>query len=295
MKIWILNNTKFDDKNINSIEYFEKEFIPIISKYSNKNDIILHLGQIFKNSDNINTKLLNNVINLFNKISNILPIYFLTGYDDEFLKLLSTLKFNVISEPTTFSDNIKIIPRKYKILENINNEEIIFINSQIEQSLLKNRLYYCGFYDKRTEYKNIINVGSPYQFDKDASNGFYVVDNKNKKHKYFENKTIPIYDTIHITDIKQIDDLDAIFINNNKISIEIDKKLIDEKNIKIDFLLDKYNFKSIKYINDEVVNEKLIGSSLDINEIVLEKIKNTDNKELLKEFNNIMKIFNEKY
>ena len=151
MKIWILNNTKFDDKNINSIEYFEKEFIPIISKYSNKNDIILHLGQIFKNSDNINTKLLNNVINLFNKISNILPIYFLTGYDDEFLKLLSTLKFNVISEPTTFSDNIKIIPRKYKILENINNEEIIFINSQIEQSLLKNRLYYCGFYDKRTE------------------------------------------------------------------------------------------------------------------------------------------------
>lgn len=294
MKIWVINNTKFDIKNINSLEYFEQEYIQLISKYSFKDDIILHLGQVFNNSDNVNTKLLNNVINLFNKISNIIPLYFLDGYDTSLLKLFSDLNFNVIREPLKIN-NVKIIPRKYNILEHINDEEIIFINSQIDQTQLKNKLYFCGFYDKRSEINNIINVGSPYQFDKESSNGFYVIDTKTKKYKYFENKIIPVFDVIRITDIKQIDELDQEFINNNNISVEIDKILIDEKNLKIDFLLSKYNFKSIKYINDVEIDEKIINSSLDINKIVLEKIQNTNDPEILKEFNKIMKIFNEKY
>jgi len=296
MKIWILNNTKLD-KNKNWEDYFNTEFIPILKKYSKPDDIVLHLGHIFNNSDLVSVKSINKMLQNFSEIAQIRPFYFLDGYDSELLKLIKTLKNTHIIDTPTLLDNIKLIPKRFNVIEYIEGD-MIFLNSQIDQSILEKyeQQFYCGYSDLRIENKNIINVGTPYQLDKKSSSGFYIVDSISKKHKYMLNKNSEQFKTIRITDIKQIEDLDTDFISKNNISVEIDKSLVDDKKIKIDVLLNNFNFKSISYINDSEEDIELIdNSSLKMEDLLLEKIKNSDNKKLLSEFENIMKIYKERY
>ena len=296
MKIWILNNTKID-KYKDWENYFNTIFIPLLDKYSKDDDIVLHLGNIFNNSDFVSIKILNKLIDIFSKIAEKRAFYFLDGYDTELLKTIKRIdNTTIIDEPLSI-DNIKFIPKKYNIIEHIDND-IVFINSQIEQSLLKNykQKFYCGYYDLMMKNDNIINVGTPYQLNENSSSGIYVVDSKSLKQKYLPNKKSIIYKTIRITNLSQIDDLDSEFINNNNVSIEIDKSLIDDKKLKIDVLLNKYNFKAVSYINETDDDIELIdNSSLKMEDLLIEKIKNSDNKLLLSEFENIMKIYKERY
>ena len=78
-------------------------------------------------------------------------------------------------------------------------------------------------------------------------------------------------------------------------NVIVDKNLVDEKKLKIDVLLSKYNFKSITYKNDveHVVLED--GTSMNMEELIRDKIKNSDNPDLLSEFENILSIYKEKY
>jgi len=295
MKIWILNNTKIDKKS-NWENYFENDFIQKLEKYSKEGDIVIHLGHIFNNSEIISVKNINKMLDIFEKISSLRTMYFLDGYDTELLKLIKLNNTIIVNEPLLI-DNVKIIPKKYNIIEHIEGD-IVLINSQIEQSILENyqQDFYCGLYDMKTEYKNITNVGTPYQLGEISSDGFYVIDATTKKKKYFQNNTDIKYKTIRITDIKQIDDLDKDFINDNNISIEIDKSLVEYKKIKIDVLLNNFNFKKISYINDEEDEIEIIdNTSLKMEDLLIEKIKNSENKNLLSEFENILKIYKEKY
>jgi hypothetical protein len=291
VKIWILNNTKIE-KNKEWEVFFKLEFIPKLKKYAKPNDIIVHLGQIFNNSENISVKLLNKFKNILSIMNDIIPIYFLDGYDTELIKLIN---YNIIDTPTIINE-CKFIPKKYNIIEHI-DKEIVFINSQVDTNILNKftQVFYCGFYDNRVEEKNIIQVGSPYQFDNTSGSGFYIIDVKSKKHKYFENNNNIKFQTIKITNIEQISNLDKEFIENNHISVEIDKTLIDDKDLKIDILLNDFAFKKISYINNDNTIDLIDNTSLKMEDLLLEKIKNSDNKNLLSEFNNIIKIYKDRY
>jgi hypothetical protein len=291
VKIWILNNTKIE-KNKEWEVFFKLEFIPKLKKYAKPNDIIVHLGQIFNNSENISVKLLNKFKNILSIMNDIIPIYFLDGYDTELIKLIN---YNIIDTPTIINE-CKFIPKKYNIIEHI-DKEIVFINSQVDTNILNKytQVFYCGFYDNRVEEKNIIQVGSPYQFDNTSGSGFYIIDVKSKKHKYFENNNNIKFQTIKITNIEQISNLDKEFIENNHISVEIDKTLIDDKDLKIDVLLNDFAFKKISYINNDNTIDLIDNTSLKMEDLLLEKIKNSDNKNLLSEFNNIIKIYKDRY
>lgn len=297
MKIWVLNNTKID-KNKNWEQYFNTIFIPNLTKYSKDGDIVLHLGHIFNNSDLVNIKSINKLLSLFSKISKLRPFYFLDGYDTELLKLIKNIKNTTIVDNPLTINNVKLIPKKFNIIEHLEND-IIFINSQVEQSILEkynNYNFYCGYYDLNSEHKNIINVGTPYQLNKNSSSGFYVVDTLTKKHKYFNNLYSEQFKTIRLTDIAQIEDLDAVYINDNNVYIEIDRSLITENKLKIDVLLNDFKFKSISYINENSDDIDFINnSSLNMEDLIIEKIKETDNENLMIEFKNILKLYKEKY
>jgi len=297
MKVWLLNNTKLDKKK-NWEKYFENEFIPKLKKYYKKGDIVLHLGHIFNNSDIISIRNINSILKIFRNITKISPLYLLDGYDTELLSLLKNIKNIKIINVPILIDNIKIIPKGFNVIENIEGD-IIFINSQIEQDMLlkyPNKKFFCGFYDMLKFNKNIIDVGTPYQLHNKTSSGFFVINSKDNKYKYFKNEYDIRYDNIIITDIAQIEKLDKEYINKNNITIEIDKTLVDEKKIKIDILLNDFNFKKITYINDnDTVVETLNTTSLKMEDLLLEKIKNSDNELLLSEFQKILKIYKEKY
>lgn len=296
MRIWTLNNTKFD-KYKEWESYFYNEYIPFLERNSRENDIIVHFGKIFNNSELILTKNINKSIELFTIIAKIKPLFFLDGYDSELLKLLSYIdNITIVNEPKII-DNVKLIPKKYNIVKEIDSSKIFFINSQIEQTLLNtyDKVFYCGFYDIHKKNNNITNIGSLYQLNNESSAGFYVIDSITGKNKYIKNKTSEIYEIIQITDIKQIDELDKDYINKNNISIEIDKLLVVDQTIKIDVLLNDFNFKSISYINNSEEIEMIDNQSLQMKDLILEKIKQSNNENLLPEFENIMKIYKERY
>lgn len=306
MKYWIINNTKFGYKNNskewlqNMTKYFDNHFIPFISKHAKPGDKLIHIGNIFNTTESINISTLLTIRELFIKLSTILPVIIVDGYNEKngITKIFKEENITIINNVTVL-DNIKIIPNKNPLEHISSSDSIILINNRIDTSILKkfsDTLFLCGYHDDRKEDENIIHIGAPYQFDKTSSDkGFYVLDSENKNYKFVKNNYSPNYNTITITDISQIDDIDAEFVDKNHVSVVVDKSLVDDKKIKIDVLLSKFNFKSITYKNDVEKIEFIDSSSIDMEELIREKIKNSDNVELMSEFENIIRIYKEKY
>jgi len=309
MKLWVINNTKFGYKNNskewlkNMVDYFDNQFIPFIKKNAKPGDKIIHLGNILNTTETVNISTLLTVRDLFIRISQIIPVHLVDGYNEKngvsklFINGLPPLVHNINNVENLY--NVKFIPNKNPLEYITSDDRIVFINNRIDTELLKkfpDILFLCGYSDDRKEDVNVIQVGSPYQLDKTNSHkGFYVVDVETKKYKFIKNNYSPQYNTITITDISQIDEIDSDFVNKNFVNVVIDKSLMEDKKVKIDMLLSKYNFKSVTYTNDIGKVEIVDNNSLNIEEIIREKIKNSDNQELMSEFENILKLWKEKY
>ncbi|MCK9416414.1 hypothetical protein M0Q97_07135 [Candidatus Dojkabacteria bacterium] len=299
MKIWLINNTKFGYKNNskewskNMFDYFNNIFIPFIEKNHKSGDILVHLGNLFYSTENVNISILLQVNELLNKLNKILPVYILPGYNES-SNITNILNIQTITKQI---DNVSFVPQTKNILQNINND-IIITNSKIDISILEkysDKLFFIGNHDNKEEINNIIKIGALYQFeDTDNDKGFYILDTVSKKYKFIKNNYSPQYSKIIITDISQIDNIDIDYVNKNNVDLIIDKSMISDKNIKLDVLLSKFNFKSITYTND-IQKEQMDDISFNMEDIIRERIEKTNNADLIKEFENIITIYKEKY
>lgn len=302
MKIWLINNTKFaynnSDESFNiAYSYFKDYFIPTIQKYSKPSDIVVHLGNVFHNSTLIKTSNLIKIKMLFEEISDIIPLYMMVNKNDKDIHYFFNHK------------NIKILPDFYKEsnilfisnnfidhISNINNNDIIITNCKIDIEILKSypNLIMQGYYDYNSINENIIRLGTPYELTKNISNcGIYVLNNKNKEYKFIKNTFSPIYKIITINELSDIDKLDKDEINNNFVNLVINSNLVNEKSVKLDYLLSKFKFKNVSYSDSTKVESIIENETMNIENLVIDKIKN--NKKVLDEFNNIVRIYKEKY
>lgn len=320
MRIYLINNTKFGYKNNNAIwldqmlNYFEESFIPFIQKMVKPGDLLVHMGNLFDNSDHINTLVLNSVQDLFEKISDIIPIKFLVGSNDlhsgsknNKINSMNVFKhFNqtqIISEPT-IKNNILFLPwTKSPIQHLIDIPDTVFMNSDYLNSnsdlvinKLKGKKVFCGFYNDYFVDNDIIRIGSPYQLEKTSEKkGFCVFDFSKNKHVFVENKFSPVFKTITISDEEQLKNLDAENIKYNYVDVVIDQTKLGKKKIKIDVLLSKFNFRNVSYINNEtVVDEFVDNTDMDIVNICRERIK-LSNPLVIDEFEKIVKLKTERY
>jgi len=281
MKYFCIANTNFGYKN-NSIEwsnnmkdYFYESFIPLLKKYKKEGDVLVHLGNLFCSQD-INIKTLNLVINIFDEISTILPIKFIVGKLDKQsdVNIYSIFRNNPnieIIQETTVINGVKYIPINNNVIK---DTEIVFTS--------------CDSYEDGIYSNNKIN--SPYPLDKNAKfNGFYVAGQNN--FKFIENTFSPKFGLLKINRLEQIDQIDSEWVKNNYIDVLIDKSFIDSKELKLEILLSKYDFKTVSYINEK---EEFIGNNeiVNIEEIIKDKIK--DNEALKEEFELVKKIYTEK-
>lgn len=308
MKVFIISNTLFGYKGINEnqLYYFNNIIIPFLEKNVKNGDIFIHGGNIFNNRKNVSMDIIHDVMEIFEKISNILPIYIMKSSNDDLsILLLKRIKnINIINEKTKI-DNITLIPYNIQIDKEKNNVIIFNHNYYNNPDTYKNILSdsYINICTYNNDYPikddNIINIGSPYELNKNDKNkkGFLVIDTDKKKHKFIENKHSPKFIDINID---KIEDINELKINEKDyIHLYVKESIIDKKeNLnKLNLLINKYNFKNITYLNDNNTKEnniKLDNDSFNIKNLINDYLEK-NNLNFENELNNIYKIYSEKY
>jgi len=311
MKIFLISNTLFGYKNMTKyqISYFYDILIPFLKQKSKKGDIFVHGGNLFYNKIHADFNLINNVLDIFDKISKILPIYVINSLNDKYsTTILNRLKnIFIIDNSKIINNNVILISNKLNLLDIKNIKPIIIFNSNflINESyklFLKNfDISICTYFNNNDIIDNIINIGSPYQLNNNYinvndfknKNGLLIIDTIKKKFKLVKNKYSPnfiSYDIFDISDLNKIninkkDKIEIIIkenILNNKENINKFNLFINNNNIKVKYLIKKNSNNS----ND---NNKIKNITYDFN--IRNIIKNTINDTLLNELNTIYKIY----
>lgn len=320
-KIFIISNTNFNlSKNLSNKDwlknmdyYYYNEFIPYLKENVKPNDILIHLGNLLCKTKSIDLNVLKFVQTLFEKISEILPIYIIAGENDTLsLNILKNFKnIELITKPKEVTI---LVEQKFAMLPfnttlddiyNYDSDYCFFnfdyINSpkkDIIVSKLKTfKKCYNGFYDKNGVTANIKNLGAPYNIDSDDKKGFIILDTYQDKDKFIQNKLSPNFKKISLNsedDLKISPEL----LKNNYISLNINKRLLVDNKLKIEMLMSEYDIVNVTYSDEDNNKDKieileLNESSLSLNEMVVDYINQSqsENKEkILKEFKMIVEL-----
>ena len=194
--------------------YFYNEFVPYLMANVQPNDILIHLGNLLCKTKTIDLNTLKFIQDLFEKISNILPIYIIEGENDSLgLNILKNFNnIHIIKEPTEIEilldQRFALLPNNTRIedFDNFDSEYCFFnfdyLNSHkkdiIVSKLKKYQKCYNGFYDKNGANSNIKNLGAPYNTERDDKKGFIVLETHTNKDKFVQNKLSPNFKKISI-------------------------------------------------------------------------------------------------
>jgi calcineurin-like phosphoesterase family protein len=92
LRLWILSDTHFGKHAVDSEKwllmmksYFYDFFIPTLKSKIKPEDKLIFLGDLFDNRNSINLKIINEVIQLFEKLSQIIECHVLLGNHDMYL------------------------------------------------------------------------------------------------------------------------------------------------------------------------------------------------------------------
>ncbi len=320
-KIFIISNTNFNlTKNLSSKEwlknmdyYFYNEFIPYLINNVQPNDILVHLGNLLCKTKTIDLNALKFIQDLFEKISELLPVYIIEGENDNLgLNILKNFQnIQIIKQPTEIDvlldQRFLFLPINTKI-EDIDNfdsdycfSHINYLNSPkkdiIVSKLKKFKKCYNGFYDKNSVTSNIKNLGAPYNIDSDDKKGFIILETHLDKDKFIQNKISPNFKKISLESESDLNISSEIF-KNNYVSLNINKQLLIDNKLKIEMLINEYEPINITYSDNDIIKDRedileLNESSLSLNEMVIDYINQSpsENKErVLKEFKNIIEL-----
>jgi len=307
MKIFLISNTQFGYKKIsnNQFSYFTEKIIPLLKNKSKDDDIFIHGGNIFNNKKTVTMDIIHKTMDIFEKISKILPVYIIKSNNDELSSLLlNRIKnVNIINNEKTIN-NITLLSYKKSINNDINGEIIIFNNNYMnnpdlyKKILNKFDISICTHYEDKETDKNIINLGSPYQLNKSHNNkkGILIIDNITKKSKLIENNYSPKFINISINKIEDIDKLKIM--KKDFIDIKVNEDIISKKeNLnRLNIAINKYNFDNITYIKNKDKDDHNItinDHSFNIKEIINNYIKE-NNINLQTEIETVYKIYEDR-
>jgi len=311
MKIFIISNTMFGYKNVieSQLNYFNNIFITYLKNNYNNGDIFIHGGNIFNDKKTVSMDIINNVMDIFEKISKILPVYILKTKNDIMSSILLSRINNVeIIDNIKEFDNISVVSYNKNITELNNNDIIIFnsdyySNSITNKKILKNKfdISICTTYsDRLIKDDNIINIGSPYQLtenDKEKK-GFLVLSTSKKKIKFITNKYSPKYIKYIINNIEDLNNNNLS--NNDYIILKINEKLLNDKKTMnlINIFINRIRPINITYFKDndiKIENPIEMSNNLYNIEEMINNYINEHNLDLKSEIDNIINIYKETY
>lgn len=244
-RIFIITDTHFGVRS-SSIEwldimkdYFYDFFIPFLRRNVEPGDILIHCGDLFDNRSSLNLLVLNSVIDIFDEIRRILPVYIILGNHDTYLKssndinsvrILSFMEdINVIQEPevleTDTGKKLFFLPWRVNYeaeRDQINKTDANYLFCHLDINLFKFNAYstvttgndpnifakydrvFNGHIHYRQSKNNILLLGCPYQLTRgDSGNykGIYIFDPNKNEYKFIENKISPKFVKIKLESV----------------------------------------------------------------------------------------------
>ena len=290
----------------NQMDFFYKQYIPYLKENCKKGDILFILGDWFDNRQLLDINVMNKSIDTIFDLSDILPVYILTGNHDIYKKndtdVNSLAAFRFIPNVTIYEKPVLITNGKNKILVipwigNSEKEELvakanpadyIFAHADISglhydngRQILKGarlrgikgvKRLFSGHVHKRQEHKDAMYIGSPYSTKRsDIGNkkGFYVFDPQNNKTEFITNKTSPVFQRILLEDLMEwtLERAHKI-LENNYTDIIVPDKYIHLFNLtRFTELLEGCNYKKVETIGEKRKLDETFGELLDGEEI----------------------------
>lgn len=219
----------------NHLEFFYKFYLPYLKENKKEGDILFILGDWFDNRQLLDINVMNKSIDLIFDLSDILPVYFMTGNHDIYKKndtdVNSLAAFRFIPNVTIYEDpviltngnnRILILPwigngEKEELYAKANKSDYIFAHTDIAGFKYDNgfnirkgarlrklpgvKRLYSGHIHKRQEHKDSVYIGSPYatkRSDVGNKKGIYILD-PNTNEQFFEpNPISPVFQMIQL-------------------------------------------------------------------------------------------------
>lgn len=219
-------------------DYFNKFFIPLITKNKKEGDCLFVLGDIFESRQSLNVLVINEAFEIFNKLSSIMPVIIIVGNHDTYRKqsndVNSSIIFNsiknieVLTEPryidvcnaklfmmpwvenkTNEIDIIRKHPADYMFCHtdfmNMKYNKKIAIEHGLNPDIVKDyKKVYSGHIHYTQTVENIRMIGCPLQLTRgDMYNQKYVymLDFETGEESRYDNDFSPVFLKFKIEDI----------------------------------------------------------------------------------------------
>jgi len=271
-------------------KYFDDFFFPIINKYKQDGDIILHLGDFFDNRSLIPVNVLHYGNTLLKQMAELLPVHILLGNHDiytEYDNSIHSMNWaNNIKNVTLYENSTIVefgtkkclmlpwVQRKKDEINILNNTiaDYVFCHSDLKgaynnkkvrmkhgidvKEFKKFKQVWSGHIHLRQKTFNFQFVGSPYHLDRndrDDQKGIYILDTETGTYEFIPNNISPEYKMIEINEEKDLSYISSQNFDKDRIDLMISNKLlIENKKVrsKIEQMLQNNSFEQIKWKDD---------------------------------------------
>lgn len=286
----------------NHADFFRNFYIPYLKENKQEGDILFILGDWFDNRQLLDIYVMNTSIDIVIELSEILPIYFITGNHDIYKKhdtdvnSLAPFRYiknvHIFEKPTVITNGkstIMVLPwvgdmKSEEEYVNQNKADYVFAHTNITGFRYDNgrqinkgadftkikgiKRLFSGHIHKRQEFQQYLYIGSPYSTKRsDIGNvkGLYYFNPQDNKVEFTENNYSPIFQKIRLEFIldKTLEETVNIF-NNNYSDIIVPDKYIHLFNLtKFVDLLENCKYKRIETTNDTLKLEEELSSVME--------------------------------
>lgn len=267
-RIWMITDTHLGVRN-GSVEwleimkeYFYEFFIPLLERESKPGDMLVHVGDVFDSRHSLNLLVMNEGMEIFEKISRIMPIAIILGNHDIYRKLTNDVNsvkilkwipnILVLEEPEVIrisGKRVLFMPWRSSVEEErkcveSNPADILFChtdvkglrfnrNTVIEEGMdLKAVSSFSRVYAGHIHYSqhkgNFRMLGCPYPMTRsDVGNpkGIWMLDLESDKETFFENTHSPKFIRVSFEKILDMEEEEVIgMFRNNFVDVMIDPK-----------------------------------------------------------------------
>ena len=234
-------------------DYFRDFFIPLLKREGKPGDFVMHCGDVFDSRHSLNLLIMNEAMQIFEELAEIMPIVIILGNHDIFRKDTNEVNsvkvfkwipnISVFEEPEVLqvaNNKILLMPWRKSVEAEVEcvtafDADYLFCHTDVKvlkfnkftevehgldlREMDKFKKVYSGHIHFAQTNKNFRMVGCPYQLtrsDMYNEKGIWLIDFETDKEVYFKNTVSPNFMRILFEKVleMEVEEVNTMFTNN---------------------------------------------------------------------------------